>query len=93
MTDEHEPARPRLLAVMPSGDAFRADEVVAVKIVEDEALLGAERPRFAVTIRLRDGSVHGIAYDLAHREAIRIANEAAREVNGRLLASHQVSVA
>ena len=93
MTDEREPGRPRLLAVMPTGDAFRADEVAAVKIVEDEALLGAERLRFAVTIRLHDGSVHCIACDLAHRDAVRIATEAAREVNGRLLAGHQVSIA
>ena len=78
---------PCRLATMPNGEAFRADRVVAVRIVEEVPLVGAERPRFAVVIELLDGARCTIDGDLARRDAEALARQASREVNDQLQAS------
>ena len=78
---------PCRLASMPNGEAFRADRVVGVRIVEDARLVGAERQRFAVVVELVDGSRCTIDRDLARRDAAALARQATREVNNQLLAS------
>lgn len=78
---------PCRLAQMPNGEAFRADRVAAVRIVEEVPLVGAERLRFAVVVELVDGSCCTIDGDLARRDAEALARLATREVNDQLLAS------
>lgn len=78
---------PCRLALMPNGEAFRADRVMAVRIVEEVPLVGAERQRFAVVVELVDGSRCIIDGDLARRDAEALARQATREVNDQLLAS------
>lgn len=71
---------------MPSGDAFRADIVRAVRVTDDETLLGAPRMLYAVTVELDDGQSYTIGSGLDHGEAKRIAADVVKEVN-RCLAS------
>lgn len=70
-----------LLALLPSGDAFRADIVRAVRVIEDETLLGSAHLLYAVTVELDDGQTHTIGSGLDQREAKRIATDVVKEVN------------
>jgi len=74
------------LAQMPSGDAFRADVVRAIRVVPDETLLASPVLLFAVMVELDGGDVHCVASGLEAREARRIASATTKEVNACLAA-------
>ena len=74
-----------LLAQMPNGEAFKADQINAVRIVEDETLIGSARPLFAVKIDLENRGEHCIGSGLDGEEAKRMAMSATKEINACLL--------
>ncbi len=73
--------------MLPNGEAIRADRVTAVRVVEEERLVGGERQRFLVRLELTDGEPWTIANDLAKRDAAATARQAARAVNEALAAA------
>ena len=84
MPDEARPSSPAYLALLPNGEAFRADRIAAVRILEDDALPGQESPRFRVMIEFEGGALHPVGLDLARRDAQRLAQATARQINDKL---------
>ena len=81
------------LAVLPNGEAIRADRVTAVRVIEEARLVGGERQRFLVQLELADGQPWTIANDLTKRDAAAIARQAARAVNEALVNGHDKPLA
>lgn len=93
MHDSFPPQKRTPLAVLPNGEAIRADRVTAVRVIEEARLIGGERQRFLVQLELADGEPWIIANDLAKRDAAAIARQSARAVNEALANGHDKPLA
>jgi hypothetical protein len=75
------PAAPSLLAVLPNGEAVRAQSVRAILIEELVGLHGQEEPRFKVVVELDDGGRRIVAVDQSAQDATDTARRTGRLVN------------
>lgn len=72
------------LAILPSGDAVRPDEVRRVLVEPAPALLQQEGERFAVWLLFADGERRAVAADLARADAVDLGRRCGRALNEAL---------